>query len=38
LNMHTGIGYYWMRLAIYIVIGICLGRIFYQVGNSYSSI
>jgi hypothetical protein len=27
-----------MRLAIYIGIGICLGTIFYKVGNSYSSI
>ncbi|KAK3136485.1 hypothetical protein QOZ80_5BG0436190 [Eleusine coracana subsp. coracana] len=38
LNMHRDIGYYWMRLAIYMGIGVCLGTIFYQVGNSYSSI
>lgn len=38
INMHRDIGYYWMRLAIYIGIGICLGTIFYQVGYSYSSI
>ncbi|CAD6252519.1 unnamed protein product [Miscanthus lutarioriparius] len=38
LNMHRDIGYYWMRLAIYMGIGICLGTIFYQVGYSYSSI
>ncbi|XP_066334318.1 ABC transporter G family member 1-like [Miscanthus floridulus] len=38
LNMHRDIGYYWMRLAIYMGIGVCLGTIFYQVGYSYSSI
>ncbi|KAL6643465.1 hypothetical protein ACP70R_018231 [Stipagrostis hirtigluma subsp. patula] len=38
LNMHRDIGYYWMRLAVYVGIGICLGTIFYQVGYSYSSI
>ena len=36
--MHRDIGYYWMRLAIYMGIGVCLGTIFYQVGYSYSSI
>ncbi|XP_051194625.1 ABC transporter G family member 1 [Lolium perenne] len=38
INMHRDIGYYWMRLGIYLGIGICLGTIFYQVGHSYSSI
>ncbi|CAL4892522.1 unnamed protein product [Urochloa decumbens] len=38
INMHRDIGYYWMRLAVYLGIGVCLGTIFYQVGYSYSSI
>ncbi|XP_062203968.1 ABC transporter G family member 1-like [Phragmites australis] len=38
LNMHRDIGYYWMRLAVYMGIGICLGTIFYKVGYGYSSI
>lgn len=38
LNMYRDIGYYWMRLAVYMGIGLCLGTIFYQVGYSYSSI
>ncbi|XP_051194626.1 ABC transporter G family member 1 [Lolium perenne] len=38
VNMHRDIGYYWMRLGIFLGIGICLGTIFYQVGHSYSSI
>jgi hypothetical protein len=36
--MHRDIGYYWMRLAVYMGIGVCLGTIFYQVGHSYNSI
>uniref|UniRef100_A0A8R7QP49 ABC transporter domain-containing protein n=1 Tax=Triticum urartu TaxID=4572 RepID=A0A8R7QP49_TRIUA len=38
VNMHRDIGYYWMRLGVYLGIGICLGTIFYQLGHSYSSI
>ncbi|KAM0888740.1 hypothetical protein ACQ4PT_028158 [Festuca glaucescens] len=38
VNMHRDIGYYWMRLGVYVGIGLCLGTIFYQVGNGYSSI
>ncbi|CAM0946674.1 unnamed protein product [Alopecurus aequalis] len=38
VNMHRDIGYYWMRLGVYLCIGICLGTIFYQVGHGYSSI
>uniref|UniRef100_A0ACD5YH76 Uncharacterized protein n=2 Tax=Avena sativa TaxID=4498 RepID=A0ACD5YH76_AVESA len=38
VNMHRDIGYYWMRLGVYLGIGICLGTIFYQVGHSYTSI
>ncbi|CAD6255603.1 unnamed protein product [Miscanthus lutarioriparius] len=36
LNMLRDIGYYWMRLAVYMGTGACLGTIFYQVGYSYS--
>uniref|UniRef100_A0ACD5Z6B6 Uncharacterized protein n=1 Tax=Avena sativa TaxID=4498 RepID=A0ACD5Z6B6_AVESA len=38
VNMHRDIGYYWLRLGVYLGIGICLGTIFYQLGHSYSSI
>ena len=38
VNMHRDIGYYWMRLGVYLGIGICLGTILYQVVHSYSSI
>lgn len=36
--MYRDMGYYWLRLAIYIALGFGLGTVFYRIGNSYSSI
>ncbi|XP_074591801.1 ABC transporter G family member 1-like [Curcuma longa] len=38
VNMFRDLGYYWLRLAIYIMLGLCIGTIFYDVGHSYGSI
>ncbi|XAR49462.1 Xenobiotic-transporting ATPase [Bertholletia excelsa] len=38
INMFRDLGYYWMRLAIYIGLAFGLGTIFYNLGFSYSSI
>ncbi|XP_071931366.1 ABC transporter G family member 1-like [Coffea arabica] len=38
VNMHRDLGYYWLRLAIYITLAFGLGTVFYNVGNSYTSI
>ncbi|XP_074591095.1 ABC transporter G family member 1-like [Curcuma longa] len=38
VNMFRDLGYYWLRLAIYIMLGLCIGTIFYDVGHSYRSI
>ncbi|KAL3814394.1 hypothetical protein ACJIZ3_015662 [Penstemon smallii] len=38
INMYRDLGYYWLRLAIYIALGFGLGTVFYDLGNSYSSI
>ncbi|KAG6496848.1 ABC transporter G family member 1-like [Zingiber officinale] len=38
VNMFRDLGYYWLRLAIYILLGLCIGTIFYDVGHSYGSI
>lgn len=38
VNMYRDLGYYWLRFAIYIMLCICVGTIFYDVGNSYGSI
>lgn len=38
VNMYRDLGYYWLRLAIYVILTIALGTIFYNVGYSNSSI
>lgn len=36
--MSRDVGYYWSRIGIYIVVAICVGTLFYDVGNSYTAI
>ncbi|KAJ8529899.1 hypothetical protein K7X08_036734 [Anisodus acutangulus] len=38
VNMSRDLGYYWLRLAVYIVIAVGLGTIYYDVGFSNDSI
>ncbi|MQL72182.1 hypothetical protein Taro_004566, partial [Colocasia esculenta] len=38
VNMSRDFGYYWLRLLIYIVVSICIGTIYFNVGTSYNSI
>ena len=38
VNMYRDLGYYWLRLAIYVVLAIGLGTLFYHVGSGYNSI
>ncbi|XP_043724889.1 ABC transporter G family member 15-like isoform X2 [Telopea speciosissima] len=38
VNMTRDIGYYWLRIAIYIVVSICVGSIYFDVGTGYSAI
>ncbi|KAK3034811.1 hypothetical protein RJ639_033716 [Escallonia herrerae] len=38
LNMNRDLGYYWLRLAIYIALAVGLGRVFYDIGFGYDSI
>ncbi|XP_062193257.1 ABC transporter G family member 1-like [Phragmites australis] len=38
VNMYRDLGYYWLRFAIYIMLCLCVGTIFYNVGHSYGSI
>ncbi|MCO5579451.1 hypothetical protein L7F22_033306 [Adiantum nelumboides] len=37
-NMHRDLGYYWLRLVMYITLAICIGTVFYNVGLSFSAI
>lgn len=36
--MFRDVGYYWLRLAIYIALAVGLGTLYYDIGTSYSSI
>ncbi|KAG2671139.1 hypothetical protein I3760_14G119400 [Carya illinoinensis] len=38
VNMYRDVGYYWLRIIIYITLSICVGTIFFDVGTSYTSI
>ncbi|KAA8536437.1 hypothetical protein F0562_028915 [Nyssa sinensis] len=38
VNMYRDLGYYWLRLAIYVTLALGLGTIFYDLGSSYGSI
>ncbi|XP_010274916.1 PREDICTED: ABC transporter G family member 11 [Nelumbo nucifera] len=38
VNMSRDFGYYWLRLVIYIVVTVCIGTIYLDVGTGYNSI
>ncbi|GMY39071.1 ABC transporter G family member 11-like [Fagus crenata] len=38
VNMYRDLGYYWLRLAIYITLALGLGTVYYNIGHSYRSI
>uniref|UniRef100_A0A2P2KV71 Uncharacterized protein MANES_14G004100 n=2 Tax=Rhizophora mucronata TaxID=61149 RepID=A0A2P2KV71_RHIMU len=38
VNMFRDVGYYWARIVIYIVVSICVGSIFFDIGHGYTSI
>ncbi|KAI5058548.1 hypothetical protein GOP47_0026718 [Adiantum capillus-veneris] len=38
VNMRRDVGYYWLRLVIYIMLTTCIGSIYFKVGTEYQSI
>ncbi|PKA55374.1 ABC transporter G family member 15 [Apostasia shenzhenica] len=38
INMSRDIGYYWLRIAIYMVVSLCVGSIYFNVGTGYTAI
>lgn len=38
INMSRDFGYYWLRLAIYIFVTVCIGTIYLNIGTGYNSI
>ncbi|KAF6155279.1 hypothetical protein GIB67_019805 [Kingdonia uniflora] len=37
LNMSRDFGYYWLRIVVYIMVSICVGTIFFNVGTGYTA-
>ncbi|GMN26239.1 hypothetical protein TIFTF001_001229 [Ficus carica] len=37
-NMSRDVGYYWVRIGIYIALSLCVGSIFFNVGTSFTAI
>ncbi|XP_015057947.1 ABC transporter G family member 11-like [Solanum pennellii] len=38
VNMYRDLGYYWLRLLIYLALCLCIGTIFHEIGSDYGSI
>ncbi|KAH9608789.1 hypothetical protein KSS87_019682 [Heliosperma pusillum] len=38
VNMSRDVGYYWLRIFIYIVVSLCVGTIYWDVGTGYTAI
>ncbi|KAH9316093.1 hypothetical protein KI387_024720, partial [Taxus chinensis] len=38
VNMTRDIGYYWLRVIIYIMVALCVGTIYFDVGTGYTAI
>lgn len=38
VNMSRDVGYYWIRITIYVALSLSVGTIFYGVGSSYRAI
>ncbi|ERM97574.1 hypothetical protein AMTR_s03052p00000290 [Amborella trichopoda] len=38
VNMYRDLGYYWLRLGIYIALCVCVGTIFFDIGHNFGSI
>lgn len=37
-NMSRDVGYYWVRIAVYITLSLCVGSIFFDVGTNFTAI
>ncbi|XP_015875728.2 ABC transporter G family member 15 isoform X2 [Ziziphus jujuba] len=38
VNMSRDVGYYWLRIGVYIALSICVGSIFFDVGTNFGAI
>ncbi|CAL9071458.1 unnamed protein product [Musa acuminata var. zebrina] len=37
-NMSRDIGYYWLRIIIYMIVSVCAGTVYFDIGKSYKAI
>ncbi|KAJ9542661.1 hypothetical protein OSB04_029167 [Centaurea solstitialis] len=35
VNMSRDVGYYWLRIVVYLVVSLCVGSVFFDIGTSY---
>ncbi|BBN07153.1 ATP-binding cassette, subfamily G (WHITE), member 2 [Marchantia polymorpha subsp. ruderalis] len=38
VNMYRDVGYYWLRLAVYILLTVCIGTMYFNIGNEFGAI
>ena len=38
VNMSRDLGYYWVRIIIYIMVSLCVGTLYFEARTSYSAI
>jgi hypothetical protein len=38
INMSRDLGYYWLRLVIYILVSLCIGSVYFKIGTGHTSI
>ncbi|KAJ4917756.1 ABC transporter G family member 13 [Raphanus sativus] len=38
INMSRDLGYYWMRIGVYILLSICVGSVFFNVGRNHKNV
>lgn len=36
--MYRDFGYYWLRIIVYIIVSLCAGSVFYDVGSNFRAI
>ncbi|CAA7048497.1 unnamed protein product [Microthlaspi erraticum] len=38
VNMSRDLGYYWIRIGVYVVLSICVGSVFFNIGRSHTNV
>uniref|UniRef100_A0A1J3ERM6 ABC transporter G family member 13 n=7 Tax=Noccaea caerulescens TaxID=107243 RepID=A0A1J3ERM6_NOCCA len=38
INMSRDLGYYWIRIGVYVVLSICVGSVFFNIGRNHTNV